>query len=176
MISLLRPLCVAVLALSLLSSAPAAFAAPESMTVALTGDFPSLDPSKDSTPLGANYRLNVFNALTAVERDGSITPRLAESWTSSPDLIEWTFTLRRGVKFHDGSDFTAADVKFTFDRILADAATPVRTFARLVKSVEVVNDTTAKFTLVQPYAIFDRQVSFIYIMSKTYFDKVGDQG
>ena len=151
-------------------------AAPQSLTVGLTGDFPSLDPGKDSSPLGSNFRINVFNALTAVDRDGSISPRLAESWSSSPDLTEWVFHLRPGVKFQDGSDFTAADVKFSYDRVLADAASPVRTFARLVKSVEVIDDHTAKFTLGQPYAIFDRQVSFIYIVSKTYFDKVGDQG
>jgi peptide/nickel transport system substrate-binding protein len=156
--------------------APAALAAPDTLTVALTGDFPSLDPSKDSSPLGSNYRLNVFNALTAVERDGSISPRLAESWTRSDDLTQWTFKLRPGAKFHDGSDFTAADVKFTYERVLADATSPVRTFARIVKAVDVVDDHTVKFTLAQPYAIFERQATFIYIMSKTYFDKVGDQG
>lgn len=171
-----KPVCIASLSLGILATAPAAFAAPETLTVALTGDFPSLDPSKDSSPLGSNYRLNVFNALTAVERDGSISPRLAESWTRSDDLTQWTFKLRQGVKFHDGSDFTAADVKFTWDRILADATSPVRTFARIAQSIEVVDDHTVKFTLSQPYAIFERQATFVYIMSKTYFDKAGDQG
>jgi peptide/nickel transport system substrate-binding protein len=178
----LRALGIASFAMSLflascisLATQPA-FAAPETMIVGMTGDFPTLDPSKDSSPLGSNYRLNVFNALTAVQRDGSISPRLAVSWTSSADLTQWTFALRKGVKFHDGSDFVAADVKFTYDRILADGTSPVRSFARLVKSVEVIDDFTVKFTLVQPYAIFDRQATFIYIMSKAYFDKVGDQG
>jgi peptide/nickel transport system substrate-binding protein len=59
-------------------------AAPEAITVALAGDFPAMDPSKDTSPLGFNYRLNVFDALTELQRDGQMNPRLAESWTFSP--------------------------------------------------------------------------------------------
>lgn len=150
--------------------------APAAITVALPGDFPGLDPSKDTSPIGFNYRLNVFDALTELQRDGQMNPRLAESWTFSPDLLEWTFKLRRGVKFHDGSDFTADDVVFTIERVLADNTTPLRTFIKLVKSVEKIDDHTVKFTLIQPYGIFHRQISYVNIMSKTYFGKVGDQG
>lgn len=149
---------------------------PSAITVALGGDFPALDPSKDTSPIGFNYRLNVFDALTELQRDGEMNPRLAESWTFSPDLLEWTFKLRKGVKFHDGSDFTADDVVFTIRRILADNTTPVRTFLKLVKAVEKIDDHTVKFTLVQPYGIFHRQISYVHMMSKTYHEKAGDQG
>ena len=115
-------------------------------------------------------------ALTELQRDGQMNPRLAESWTYSPDLTEWTFKLRQGVKFHDGSPFTADDVVFTIKRIKADATTPVRTFIRLVTTVEKVDDHTVRFKLIQPYGIFHRQISYVNIMSKTYFDKVGDEG
>ncbi|KQQ74853.1 hypothetical protein ASF70_02845 [Rhizobium sp. Leaf321] len=152
------------------------YAAPASVSVALPGDFPGLDPSKDTSPLGFNYRLNVFDALTELQRDGQMNPRLAESWTVSPDLLEWTFKLRQNVKFHDGSPFTADDVVFTVERILNDSKSPVRTFIKLVKTVEKVDDNTVKFTLSAPYGIFYRQISYVNIMSKTYFDKVGDQG
>lgn len=165
----------ATLAAGLLSSAASA-QAPASITVALPGDFPGLDPSKDTSPLGFNYRLNVFDALTELQRDGQMNPRLAESWTFSPDLTEWTFKLRKGVKFHDGSDFSADDVVFTIQRVLADNTTPLRTFIKLVKTVEKVDDNTVKFTLIQPYGIFHRQISYVNIMSKTYFDKAGDTG
>src|SRR5829696_1557856 len=77
-----------------LSSAPtAALSAPETIAVALPGDFPGLDPSKDTSPLGFNYRLNVFDALTELQRDGQMNPRLAESWSHSDDLTQWTFKL-----------------------------------------------------------------------------------
>ncbi len=151
-------------------------AAPEAVTVALAGDFPAMDPSKDTSPLGFNYRLNVFDALTELQRDGQMNPRLAESWTFSPDLTEWTFKLRQGVKFHDGSPFSADDVVFTINRIKADNASPVRTFIRLVEKVEKVDDHTVRFKLIQPYGIFHRQISYVHQMSKAYFDKAGDLG
>ena len=161
--------------LSLSVAGGVAQAAPNAITVALPGDFPSLDPSKDTSPLGFNYRLNVFDALTELQRDGKLNPRLAESWTFSPDLTEWTFKLRQGVKFHDGSPFTADDVVFTINRIKADNASPVRTFIRLVDKVEKVDGHTVLFKLTQPYGIFHRQISYVNLMSKTYFDKEGDQ-
>jgi peptide/nickel transport system substrate-binding protein len=167
----------AVIAAAILASPNLASAAPPAqLTVALTGDFPGLDPSKDTSPLGFNYRLNVFDALTELQRDGEMNPRLAESWSSSDDLTQWTFKLRKGVKFHDGSPFTADDVVFTITRVLNDSKTPLRTFVKLVKTVEKVDDHTVKFTLIQPYSIFYRQISYVNIMSKAYWEKVGDEG
>ena len=173
---LMKGIGAAAFAAAILATPTGAMAAPESIAVALPGDFPGLDPSKDTSPLGFNYRLNVFDALTELQRDGQMNPRLAEEWTFSEDLTEWTFKLREGVTFHDGSPFSADDVVFTIERILADESTPVRTFLKLVKSVEKVDDNTVKFTLVQPYGIFHRQISYVNIMSKTYFDQVGDEG
>ncbi len=154
----------------------ASAAPPQTLTVALPGDFPRLDPSKDTSPLGFNFRLNVFDALTQIERNGEVHPRLATKWATSPDLTEWTFTLRQGVKFHDGSPFTAADVVWTVERILDDPTTPVRTFLKIASSAQAVDDYNVKFKLVQPYGNFDRQMTYISMMSKTYFDKVGDKG
>ena len=153
-----------------------ALAAPETLTVALPGEFPRLDPSKDTSPLGFNFRLNVFDALTRMGRDGKVSPRLAEGWSFSPDLLEWTFRLRKGVTFHDGSPFTAADVVWTVERILNDQQTPVRTFLKIAAGAEVVDANTVKFKLVQPYGMFDRQMTYINMMSRTYQEKVGDKG
>lgn len=163
-------------AASLISISTAAIAVPEQLTVALSGDIPTLDPSKDTSPIGLNLRLNVYNALTELGRDGEVIPQLAESWTVSDDLTEWTFELRAGVKFHDGSAMTADDVVFTTEHILADETSPVRAFLRLVETVEAVDDTTVKFTLTQPYAMFDRQSKYLYVMSRAYYDENGDAG
>lgn len=151
-------------------------AAPETLSVAFPGDFPSMIPSKDSAPLSFNYRLNVFDQLTLIDRDATVAPRLATEWEASDDLITWTFKLRQDAKFHDGSPVTAADVVFSCRYIMDDPKSPTRPFLRLVDTVEVVDDYTVKFTLIQPYAIFDRQISFISIMSKAYHEAVGDEG
>jgi peptide/nickel transport system substrate-binding protein len=158
-----------------LVAAPA-YAAPETLSVGLTGDFPSLLPSADSTPLGYNYRLNVFDQLTEIGRDGSVSPRLATEWTVSDDLVTWTFSIREGTTFHDGSPVTAADVVYTTEYILNDPKSPTRPFIRLVDKARALDDYTVEFTLIQPYAIFDRQISFISIMSKAYHEQVGDDG
>ena len=83
-------------------------------TTEATGLDPSLVPALSRsrrTPL-------MYNQLVRFEPDMTLVPELAESWQVSPDGLTWTFKLRQGVKFHDGQEFTSADVKFSFDRLL----------------------------------------------------------
>ncbi|MCL7466270.1 ABC transporter substrate-binding protein [Phaeovulum sp. NW3] len=164
------------IATGLLVPAHQVFAAPETLTIALPGDFPSLVPSDDTSPLGFNYRLNVFDQLTVIGKDGKIGPRLATEWTASDDLLKWTFKLRTDALFHDGSPVTAHDVEFTARYILDNPKSPTRTFLRLVDSVKAIDDHTIEFTLNQPYSIFERQISFINVMPKDYHTKVGEEG
>jgi peptide/nickel transport system substrate-binding protein len=151
-------------------------AAPASLTIALPGDFPSLNPSNDTSPLGFNYRLNVFDQLTQIERDGRVSPRLSSAWTSSADLLEWTFTIRKDATFHDGGPVTTRDVVWSMRYILDDPRSPNRTFLKLVDKVELVDDDKVRFRLIEPYGIFDRQISFINIMSEAYHKSAGEAG
>lgn len=73
---------------------------------------------------------NVFETLTKINADGSVSPLLAESWEVSSDLKTYTFRLRKDVKFQNGEPFNAAAVKFSFDRAASDKA-PTRTSAPL---------------------------------------------
>src|SRR6476659_3519330 len=74
---------------------------------------PGLDPTAASAAaIGEVVHYNVLEGLTKIQMDGSITPLLAESWSIDPDGKVYTFKLRRGVKYHDGEDFDASDVKF----------------------------------------------------------------
>jgi peptide/nickel transport system substrate-binding protein len=85
---------------------------------------PGLDPTVASAAaIGEVVHLNVLEGLTKINRDGSITPLLAESWTADPDGKLYTFKLRRGVRFHDGEEFDASDVKFSFERAKAEGST-----------------------------------------------------
>jgi peptide/nickel transport system substrate-binding protein len=80
---------------------------------------------------------NIFETLTKINSDGSVTPLLAESWEISPDLKTYTFKLRKGVKFQNGEPFNAQAVKFSFDRAGGEKSTnkDKRTFANIATQV-----------------------------------------
>src|ERR1700710_2449272 len=78
--------------------------------VGLTSDVPTLDPTLDLSPIGFNVRLNLYDQLTEMRGDGSVGPRLASAWEHSDDAKTWTFAIRDGAKFHDGTAVTADDV------------------------------------------------------------------
>lgn len=85
--------------------------------VAITAEPPGWDPSASTSQEIARVMYhNVFEGLVRVDRDGAIVPALAESWQVSEDGLTLTFELRSGVKFHDGSDFTADDVVAKLER------------------------------------------------------------
>lgn len=112
-----------------------------------------LNPYK--SPEGATEEIiaNVMEGLLQVDTKGNLAPLLATEWELSPDGKVYTFSLKKGVKFHNGRDFTADDVKWTFDYILDknNKHTRAADFATLEK-VEVVDPATVRFTLKQPTA------------------------
>src|SRR5215212_7921563 len=73
-----------------------------------------LDPHRSVAGFDKHVSLSVFDPLVGMDRGLRLRPGLAESWESS-DLVNWTFKLRKGVKFHDGTDFNAQAVKFNLD-------------------------------------------------------------
>jgi peptide/nickel transport system substrate-binding protein len=95
-----------------------------SVTLAMVLEPPGMDPTiAPAAAIGEIVHYNVLEGLTKINVDGSVTPLLAESWTMEPDGRSYTFKLRKGVKYHDGEAFDAADVKFSFDRAKDDKST-----------------------------------------------------
>ena len=119
------------------------------LTVALSAEPPGLDPT--TTPGATIKRVvhyNLLESLLKVDRNGKVVPALAKSYKVSKDGREYTFTLQKGVLFHDGTRCTAADVKFSFERILdPKTAAPYRMFYEVIESVQVLDPLTVKFTL-----------------------------
>ena len=98
---------------------PARAQAPKSggtLISAQTSEATGLDPQLVPALSRSRRSPLTYNQLVRFEPDMTPVPELAESWQVSPDGLTWTFKLRQGVKFHDGQEFTSADVKFTFDR------------------------------------------------------------
>lgn len=115
----------------------------DAVTLAMTLEPPGLDPTAGAaSSIGEITLYNVFEPLTKINADGSVSPLLAESWEVSPDLKTYTFKLRGNVKFHNGAPFNAAAVKFSFERAAGDKSTnkDKRTFANL--TTQVVDDLT----------------------------------
>jgi len=105
---------------------------------------PGLDPTGGAAQSISEVTLyNVFETLTKINEDGSVSPLLAERWEVSPDLKTYTFFLRRGIKFHNGEPLTASAVKFSFERAGAENSTnkDKRKFAALA-SVAAIDEHT----------------------------------
>jgi peptide/nickel transport system substrate-binding protein len=141
-------------AIAAASPAPAASSAVSSkpkVTIAFTQEPTSLDPTADATAsIATTLRDNLYEGLVRLDGSGKLLGSLAKTWDVSPDGTTVTFHLVSGAKWHDGTPFTAQDVKFSWDRA-ADAATappnPHRDYWAPVKSVDVVDDLTVKVTL-----------------------------
>ena len=107
----------------------------------------------------------LYSGLTRLAPDMSAAPDLAESWSASPDVKEWTFRLRQGLRFHDGSPCTAKDVAATFKAILdPKTASPARTNVGPMGEVVAMDDRNVAFRLTTPYA--DLPVALAYTNAK----------
>ncbi|NLA91738.1 MAG: glutathione ABC transporter substrate-binding protein, partial [Synergistaceae bacterium] len=127
-------------------------AAAAELRLAQVADVSSLDPQKVSDVYSANVIRQVYSNLVQVDENMEIVPDLAESW-ENPDDVTWVFHLRKGVKFHNGEPFTAAAVKYTFDRLLdPKTASPGATHLKEVESMEAMDDNTIKIVTKRPFA------------------------
>ena len=149
-----RMLRLTVAALALMA-APA-FAAQDSITLGMVLEPPNLDPTTGAAAaVDEIVYANVFEGLTRVAPDGSIVPGLAERWEGSEGGKVYDFYLHKGVKFHDGSDFDAADVVFSLDRArAADSANAQKVLFEDIQSVEAVAPDHVRVTLSAPDGAF----------------------
>lgn len=144
------PLIVLTLALIVL---PSARAAGDTLTIAVDADPPTLDATIANQGLTYRATSQIYEGL--VFRDpatNALVPRLATAW-KQVDPTTWRFTLRRGVKFSDGTPLNAAAVKFSLERFVDPATKAANAFIlNALKDVKVVNDTTVDLNLKYPYA------------------------
>ncbi|MFG6589920.1 ABC transporter substrate-binding protein [Sulfitobacter sp. 1A12157] len=126
--------------------------AKDDITVAMQLEPPHLDPTSAAAgAIDSVLYTNVFEGLTRFMGDGSVVPGLAESWEISEDGLTYTFKLREGVTFHDGSTMDAEDVKFTLDRINAeDSANAQKALYSAISEVNVIDPQTVEVKLSEP--------------------------
>lgn len=126
--------------------------AKDDITLAMQLEPPHLDPTSAAAgAIDSVLYSNVFEGLTRFMGDGSVVPGLAESWEISDDGLTYTFKLRSGVTFHDGTTMDAEDVKFSLDRINAeDSANAQKALYSAISSVTVIDPTTVEVKLSEP--------------------------
>ncbi|MEC8036794.1 MAG: ABC transporter substrate-binding protein [Pseudomonadota bacterium] len=150
---------IAATVLTLFTAATTVAAQAQQRTEAIIGlqlEPPHLDPT--SAAAGAIDQVlyaNVFEGLTRFGPDGSVQPGLAASWTISEDGLSYTFQLREGVTFHDGTAFDASDVVFSLDRARAEDSTNAQKalFAG-IEGVEALGDSSVRIDLAAPQGNF----------------------
>ena len=147
----LNRLMTGVASAALVVAATSAFAK-DDITVAMQLEPPHLDPTSAAAgAIDSVLYTNVFEGLTRFMGDGSVVPGLAESWEISEDGLTYTFKLREGVTFHDGTTMDAEDVKFTLDRINAEvSANAQKALYAAISEVNVIDPQTVEVKLSEP--------------------------
>lgn len=124
------------------------------LTIAVGVDPDTMDPMRQTTTTVSNIVEMVVESLAHVDQTGKVQPSLATSWQEAPDAMSWTFTLRDGVTFSDGTPFDATAAKANLDRAMDpnNLCPSCSTLAHAVKSVDVVDPTHVRLTMSSPLA------------------------
>ncbi|MEW6233659.1 MAG: ABC transporter substrate-binding protein, partial [Chloroflexota bacterium] len=136
------------------------------LTFAMKEDVTTLDPLKAIQYGDIRVNILVGQQLVAPDRQGNFVGVLAEKWDTSADGKTWTFALRKGVKFHNGQEMTADDVKWVFDRILDEksGAAMRSTYVGIGLKAEVVDKYTVKITINSGMGPF---LSYLALLNRT---------
>jgi peptide/nickel transport system substrate-binding protein len=139
----------------------------QDLRIGMGADVTSIDPHFVNLFPNNNIAEHIFEKLTTVDADSRLIPALAESWKAI-EPTTWEFKLRKGVKFHDGSDFTAEDVAFSIDRVgkIPGSTGPFTTYTKAIKEVQIVDSHTIRFKTAAPHPQLPNDLCTIYLVSK----------
>ena len=151
-------------------------AADQEFVIALETDVVQFDPIKIQDATTSSVAGQIFEQLLRRTPDGQLEPALAEDWESDETGQVWTFHLRRGVTFHDGSPFNAEVVKWHFERAMSDESNFAKQFS-IIESIETPDEYTVIFRLKEPSAAFIDNTILTnggFIPSKKAFEEKGE--
>jgi peptide/nickel transport system substrate-binding protein len=135
------------------------------LRIGLSADVTSMDPHFLNLAPNVNIGWHVFDALTHVDENARLVPGLAVSWKAL-NPTTWEFKLRRGVRFHDGSELTAEDVAFSIDRTLQVPNGQMRTFTQRIVAKAIPDPYTIRLKTAVPYAMVPYDLDSVFIVSK----------
>ncbi len=164
-----------IVVLTLLGPASPAPAPAGTLRIGLESAPTTMDPALSTDLYSSQIYSDIMEGLVMLDPQGVPQPALAESWSTSADGKAWTFKLRQNVKFHDGTEFTADDVKYTIDRILnPETRSPQRGNIAQITSADVVDKNTIRLTTRAAFApILTNLAIAAYIVPKAAHSRLG---
>jgi len=137
------------------------------LTIGLGTDVTSMDPHYHNLTPNNNVAQHVFGLLVQRNEKEQLEPGLATEW-KTVDPTTWEFKLRRGVKFHDGSDFTADDVLASINRVpkVPNSPSPFTAYTKQIVKMEAVDPYTVRFHTATPYPLMPSDLTQVFIVSR----------
>ena len=146
-------------------AAAAAFAA--NLTIGMGTDVTAIDPHYHNLTPNNTVAAHIFGYLVERNEKSQSIPGLATEWRTL-DPTTWEFKLRKGVKFHDGTDFTAADVVASIERVpkVPNSPSPFTAYTKQIQKIEIVDPYTIRFKTATPYPLMPTDMTQVAIISK----------
>lgn len=145
---------------------------PRDINIGLQAAITSIDPHYHNVGPNNSLLLHIFESLVAVDANGKMNPGLAASWKAVDDL-KWEFKLRKNVRWHDGSPFTAEDVVFTLKRIpnVPNSPSSFATFTKPIIDIKIIDPHTLIFKTATPHVLLPSDLTSVRIVSKLHGEK-----
>ncbi len=136
------------------------------LTIGIGADVTAIDPHYHNVTPNNNVAAHIFDYLVLRDERQKPIPGLAESWRTI-DPLTWEFKLRKGVKFHDGSEFTAADVVASIERVplVPNSPSPFTAYTKQIKEMTVTDPYTIRFRAAAPYPLMPTDMTQVAIIS-----------
>jgi len=173
---MLRTLRATLAAFALLGLAAHAVAKDREVSIGLQAAITSMDPHYHNLSPNNSMMLHVFEPLIKRDANQKLVPGLAASWKTL-DERTWEFKLRKGVRFHDGSPFTAEDVAFTLKRVpnVPNSPSSFATFTKPIVDVKIVDPLTIVFKTAAPHVLLPSDLASVLIVSKAHGEKAATE-
>ena len=164
---MLRTIRIAALAVFATLFALGAAARDREVTIGLQASITSIDPHYHNLTPNDAMAMHIFEPLIKRDENMKLVPCLATSWKALDDLT-WEFKLRKGVRFHDGSPFTAEDVAFTLKRVpnVPNSPSSFATYTKPIVGVKIVDPYTIIFKTATPHVLLPSDMAAVMIVSK----------
>ncbi|HUL95077.1 MAG TPA: ABC transporter substrate-binding protein [Usitatibacter sp.] len=142
------------------------------IAIGLQAAITSIDPHYHNLSPNNSLLLHIYEPLVKRDANGKLSPGLAVSWRAVDDLT-WEFKLRRGVKFHDGTPFTAEDVVATYKRVpnVPNSPSSMATFVKPIVETKIVDPYTLVFKTAAPHVLMPSDLASVYIIPKAVAQK-----